>query len=388
MTKRRGFGSIRQRSSGRWQVRYKGPDGQYHTAPMTYPNKRSAEVYLRTIEADVIRQSWRAPALATERLVDYGHRMIAQRPNLREQTRIAYRADFDNHVVPGLGAKRVGTLTVGDVRSWHAELTTALADKAAQVTRKATGSRHDGAATVARAYRILRLVLNDAVLDGLLDKNPCQIKGVGNYKRPERPTLSPAEVEQLAAAVPKRYRVLVLILAWGGLRLGEATELRWRDVDLKAGTLRVDRAVYPVAGSYVVGDPKTDAGRRTVSIPAFLAAEIDKAGPDIRHPDALIVATRSNRCAYGAAQTAITRTLRDLGRTDVRVHDLRHTGHTLAAANGATLADLKQRLGHSTVAASMIYAHAAGDHGRQVAERLDAHRAEVIDLGTRRASGA
>jgi integrase len=352
---------------------------------MTYPTKRDAEAYLRVVEADVIRQTWRAPALTSEALGAYGTRVIDQRP-LRPQSRIAYLADWDNHVVPYLGSKRVGALTPADVRTWHADLTAALAARMAGVNWVSSGGRRDGAATVARAYRILRMVMNQAVLDGLVAANPCQIKGAGTYKKPTRPTLSPAEVEALAAAVPKRYRVLVLLLAWTGLRLGEATELRWRDVDLEACTITVERAVYPVNGEYVVGEPKSDAGRRRVSIPSSLAAEMGAEGPDIRHPDALVVATRSGRCAYGAAQTAITRTLRSLGRTDVRVHDLRHTGHTLAAASGATLADLMERLGHSTVNASMIYAHAAGDHGRALAERLDERRAAVVDIAERRSA--
>jgi integrase len=384
---RRGFGSIRKRPSGRYQVRYKGPDGTYHTAPMTYPTKRDAEAYLRTIEADVIRQSWRAPVLATEPLGDYGRRIIAQRP-LRPQSRAGYLADWENHVEPFIGAKRVGSITPPDVRAWHADLSEALAARMAEVEWVSTGGRRDGSAAVARSYRILRMVLNQAVGDGLLAANPCQISGAGTYKKPKRPTLSPTEVEELAGAVPTRYRALVLVLAWAGLRLGEATELRWRDVDLETLTLNVERAVYPIDGEYVIGEPKSDAGRRRVSIPASLAVELDEHGPDIRDPDALVFTTRSNRCAYSAAQTAITRTLRSLGRTDVRVHDLRHTGHTLAAMSGATLADLMERLGHSTVNASMTYAHSAGDQGRAVAKKLEERRAEVVELNSRRASGS
>lgn len=380
---RRGFGSIRQRPSGRWQARYKGPDGAYHNAPMTYPTKRDAEAYLRVVEADVIRHTWRAPATTTEQLGAYGTRVIEQR-RLRPQSRLAYLADWDNHVVPYLGTKRVGSLTPADIRTWHADLTSALAARMAEVNWVSTGGRRDGSAAAARAYRILRMVMNQAVEDGLQTANPCQIKGAGTYKKPVRPTLTVEEVEQLAGAVPQRYRALVLLLAWTGLRLGEATELRWRDVDLDGCSIRIERAVYPVDGEYVIGDPKSDAGRRTVSVPPSLVAELVRSGPDIRHPDALVVSTRSGRCAYSAAQTAITRTLRSLGRTDVRVHDLRHTGHTLAAASGATLADLMQRLGHSTVNASMTYAHAADDHGRAVAARLEERRAEVTELARKR----
>ncbi len=89
-----------------------------------------------------------------------------------------------------------------------------------------------------------------------------------------------------------------------------------------------------------------------------------------------------DRCATstinGAAQLAITKALRNMGRTDIRIHDLRYTGQVLAAQSGATIADLMARLGHSSVNAAMKYAHAAGDHGRQVADRMDAARATGI----------
>jgi integrase len=71
----------------------------------------------------------------------------------------------------------------------------------------------------------------------------------------------------------------------------------------------------------------------------------------------------------------------------VRVHDLRHSGQLLAATSGATLADLQQRMGHSTVNAAMAYAHASRDNGRSIAERMNAQRATVVDLNTRKKTG-
>ncbi|MHB1163907.1 MAG: hypothetical protein ACYC3K_01550 [Candidatus Nanopelagicales bacterium] len=69
------------------------------------------------------------------------------------------------------------------------------------------------------------------------------------------------------------------------------------------------------------------------------------------------------------------------------MHDLRHSGQLLAATNGATLADLQQRMGHSTVNAAMAYAHASRDNGRSIAERMNAQRASVVDINSRQKSG-
>lgn len=67
----------------------------------------------------------------------------------------------------------------------------------------------------------------------------------------------------------------------------------------------------------------------------------------------------------------LRRALNRIGRPDIRPHDLRHTGMTVAAQAGASLAELKHRLGQSTTQAAEIYMHATADHGRRIAERMD-----------------
>jgi integrase len=95
-------------------------------------------------------------------------------------------------------------------------------------------------------------------------------------------------------------------------------------------------------------------------------------------PNELVFTTRSHKVAYGAAQTAITRTMRRMGIRDFRVHDLRHTGQDFAARNGATVADLKSRLGHSTWNAAMHYAHASSDNDRKIADKMADQRTSVV----------
>jgi len=283
--------------------------------------------------------------------------------------------DWNNHISPRIGDYQLNQVTPEVIRTWYSDLGTDLAIKLASKNNISTATRQDGTSTVARCYRILRAVLNTAVEDELITSSPCRIKNGGTYRNIERPTLTIAEIDQLSKCVSPRYKSLVLALAWTGIRLGEATELRRRDLDLPHGTIRVDRAAYPnPAGGYLVDTPKSRAGHRTIAIPAFLGAEIQEHLSNYvtnASSDSLVFPTSSGHCAYGAAQLAITKALRSMGRTDIRVHDLRHTGQVLAAQSGATLADLMARLGHSSVNAAMKYAHAAGDHGRQVADRMD-----------------
>lgn len=167
----------------------------------------------------------------------------------------------------------------------------------------------------------------------------------------------------------------MLVLAFGGLRFGEATALRRCDVLDRCSRLRVERAVRFFGGTWLVGEPKTDAGRRTVSLPgaiaAALATHMDRFVPD--SPDALVFGTRSGQF-LGSANFGQTfrRAAQAVGLPPVRPHELRHTGATLAAATGASTKELMRRLGHSSPAAALIYQHAADERDGEIARALDA----------------
>jgi len=197
------------------------------------------------------------------------------------------------------------------------------------------------------------------------------------------------EVQALAGKVPSRYRALVLTLAFGGLRFGEATALRRRDVS--AVTVTVTRSVRRVGGAWLVGPPKTEAGVRTVALPAFvaaaLAAHLDE---HVRvEPTALVFGTSSgNFLAVSNFNSTFRRAVDAYGLDPVRVHELRHTGSTLAAATGASTKDLMHRLGHSSPAAALIYQHASTGRDSEIARALDALVTDpnVVALRPRRKS--
>ena len=189
--------------------------------------------------------------------------------------------------------------------------------------------------------------------------------------------IRPASVQELAAiveAIPEHYRALVLLGAWCALRAGELLELRRRDVDLEYGTVRVERAVSWVRGKPVIGTPKSAAGTRTVAIPPHVVPAVAHhleaftgASPEgLLFPGADGVSNLQPSTFYTPWHLARTAA----GRPDLRLHDLRHTGATMAAMAGATLAELQQRLGHSSVNAALRYQHAAQGRDRQIAEAL------------------
>ena len=177
--------------------------------------------------------------------------------------------------------------------------------------------------------------------------------------------------------MPHRLRLAVLIAVWCGLRQGEIVELRRADIDVTKGVIKVRRAVARVPGEPpIVGGPKSGAGVRDVSIPPHLMPEVE------RHLEKHVPPAKDSLLFIGrdSGEQLASSTLyrhfypaRDAaGRPDLRWHDLRHTGAVLAAAAGATLAELMNRLGHSTVGAAMRYQHAAQDRDAEIARRLSA----------------
>lgn len=363
-----GTGSTRLLQSGRWQARFRGPDGVLRPAPQTFDTKLDAAAWLRAQAADVARGLWAPePAKAKAGTVgSYARTWLSSR-DLKPRTRAEYAALLDATILPALSSAPLDKVSPTTVRNWYATL-----DPSTPTRR-------------AHAYSLLRAIFTAAVADDLVPANPCRIRGAGSARPRHRPQVaSLPELEVIVAAMPARYRAMVLLAAWCGLRFGELAELRRGDVDLAGGVLRVQRGVTRTTGRVHVGDPKSEAGRRTVTVPPHLlpvlADHLDRHVPPT--PGALLFPARHGGHMAPASLYRVWYPARAAaGRDDLRFHDLRHTGATLAAATGATLADLMGRLGHSTSSAAMRYQHAAADRDRAIAEALSGFAtAKVVPL--------
>lgn len=360
-----GSGATRQLPSGRWQARFSGPDGLMRPAPVTFDTKLDAAAWLRDQAREVERGTWtpdeqRAAPTTTVRV--YAETWLASR-DLKPRTRLLYRGLLDALILPDLGDARLDKVSPTTVRNWYATL-----DEGTPTRR-------------AHAYSLLRSIFSTAVSDDLVTANPCRIRGAGTSRKAhETKVASLGELEVIVQAMPERYRAMVLLAAWCGLRYGELAELRRQDVDLDARTVRVERAVTSRAGQVFVGDPKSQAGRRTVSLPPHLTPVLEQHLTGVeRHAEALLFpAQHGGHLAPTTLHPHWATARKAAGRPDLHFHDLRHTGATLAAATGATLADLMQRLGHSTSAAAMRYQHAAADRDRAIAEALSGFAAANV----------
>jgi integrase len=166
---------------------------------------------------------------------------------------------------------------------------------------------------------------------------------------------------------------MILLASWCGLRFGELTELRRKDVDVEDGVIRIRRGVVRTEGGFKTGTPKSVAGSRDVTIPPHLLPAIKDHLVDHVEPGDESLLFPAEGGGHLAPSTLYRRfyTARDAaGRGDLRFHDLRHSGAVLAAATGATLAELMARLGHSTPAAALRYQHAAQGADRRIAEAM------------------
>jgi integrase len=167
------------------------------------------------------------------------------------------------HLVPTFGEMNIGDIRQEDVRIW----------RAVQLRSGPQQERPFGPVTVAKAYRLLRAILNTAVRDKRIRENPCQIKGADKESSPELPVLSVPEVYRLADAIEPRYRALVLLATFDNLRWGELAGLRRRNLDLDNRQVRVTETVYEF-GQLVKGTPKSRASIRTVVLPELIVPEL------------------------------------------------------------------------------------------------------------------
>ncbi len=364
------FGSVRKLPSGRYQARYTH-DGADLKAPRTFGTKQLADQWLRLRQAELDSGARILARPATGRtitLAAYAAGWVDGR-QLKPRTHVLYRQQLERYLLPTFGSLPLAAITVEAVREWFDEF--------------AAGPTVRG-----HAYSLLKAVLGSAMLEDppLIDRNPCRVRGGSATTRRHRiRPATPAEIATIVENMPDRLRAAVLIAAWGGLRFGEITELRRGDID--GQVVHVARAVVRLPGDdpdtilgrrkprFVVGTPKSEAGIRSVTLPAAIMPAIDDhlaAMNDTRSTALLFPADSGEHLAVSTLNRYWYPARAAAGRPDLRWHDLRHTQAVYAAQAGATLAELMARLGHSTPTAALRYQHAADGRDQIIAAALSA----------------
>ncbi|MHB8220960.1 MAG: site-specific integrase [Acidimicrobiales bacterium] len=345
-------GSVRRRGA-RFQARYQDPAGRQHSA--TFGSERQAERWVADQLAPVTLGGPKpsgAPSLA-----EWSTTWLAEVAHLRPSTFARASSAVRAQLVPAFGTLPIDAITAADVRRWVARLV------------------NDGLApaTVTRSLRVLGSCLQVAADDGLIPTNPARGIRPPQAPRHEQRYLTPAQVARLADTIDQRYRGLIHLAAYGGLRIGELAGLRVGRVDLSAGTVQVVEQVVEVAGTQHFGPPKTAAGRRTVPVPRFV---LDELVPlcEGKAPDELVFTAPGGgtlrRTIWAARffRPAVERA--DL--IPLRIHDLRHTAVGLWIAAGANTLEITRRAGHSSSAFVLDrYGHLLDPARSETTDRLE-----------------
>ncbi len=331
----------------------------------TFPTFAAAKAWRTDANRDVRRGTMRAATPTTLRAAWTAWLAGARDGNIRTRsgdrykpsTIAGYEQTMRARVLNDLGGARLDKLERLDWQDFADRMLAAGADPS----------------TIRNALMPLRAIYRRALERGELSVNPTSGLRLPAVRGRRDRIASPAEAAQLLAALPEGDRPLWACAMYAGLRRGELLALRFEDVDLRGGVLRVERAYDPKASVYV--EPKSRAGRRTVPLPSilreYLAAQRLRAG----RPHGLVFGRDAETpFDYHPTMRRAQRAWRDAGLEPIGLHEARHTFASLMIAAGANVKALASYMGHSSVTITLDrYGHLLPGNEDEAAERLDAY---------------
>ncbi len=361
----------------RWVARYFDPDGRRRAR--TFDRKVDAQRFQAQIETAKITGSYVDPARGKVTAGVWADKWLATQGHLKPSTYARYAGIVTKHVKPRWGNVPLAKISHADVAEWVSVLRLSPA-------------------SIAYVHRVLSLILELAVRDGRITKNPADGVRVPRVRPAGRRFLSREQVWALADAAAEyplpevggQYRVLVLLLAFCGLRWGEAAGLKVGRLDLLRRRVTVAETLSEVGGRLVWGTPKNHQVR-SVPIPGFLADQLAElvAG---NAADELVFTTWRGRPLRNLnfRRDVFDRAAEDAGLAGLTPHELRHTAASLAVSAGANVKAVQRMLGHASAAMTLdVYSGLFDDDLDGVAQRLDQEchpiatrepRGEVVEL--------
>ena len=324
----------------RWRVRWRDPAGKNRSR--TFENRQDALRFLTEVR--------RATALSLPvepEALERNHTLESfaadwwarKRPTLRARTAVVYETALSLHLPRAMLLADLRSIKPRQVEELLATLPTPTARK---------------------VRTVLFQVYNDAIRFELCDRNPVlNARVLNGAEAPLRPEAlpSPEEVEKIALQVPERYRALVLVAAFAGLRLGEASGLRPSDIDVHGHTIRVERQWNQVARAMTA--PKTRSGNRTTvfaeRITEALAFHLERYGTD-----ALVFTNGAGSPIHPTNfRTRVWQPATEaLGLGGLHFHSLRHIYASLLIGGGVNLALVARLMGHSNPQVTLtVYSH-------------------------------
>jgi integrase len=346
-------------------VRYRDPTGQERAR--SFLKKADADRFAATVEADILRGEWVDPRLSKTTVVEWSERWLRTKAGLKPKTLAGYESHLRAHVLPAFASQELRHLDRMAVEEWVADLQTSGL----------------GPSAVRQARQVLNSMIKLAVEAGYLLVNPVTGVKVARTPEPETLFLSAEEVERLATSIREPYATFVHLLAYGGLRWGEAVAVRRKRCDLLRSRVEVAESLSEAHGRLHFGPTKTYR-RRMVIIPGFLrelmaehlARNVDE------DPDALVFTSPEGQSLRNSnfRRQVWYKAVADAGLPDgLRIHDLRHTCASLLIAQGAHPKAIQVHLGHSSISVTMDrYGHLFPSDMEALAVALDAARSRAL----------
>jgi integrase len=349
--------SITRDRSGAWRARYRDPEGKQRSR--NFSRRRDAELFLTSTEHAKASGSYVDPVLGKITFDTWAKEWRAGIVDLRPSTLARDDGYLKRYLQPTFGEKRLAEIDHAMVRAWVAGLT----------------ARGLAPSTVVLAGLLMRKIMATAVAAGRIPASPCNGIRLPRIEREEARFLAPTEIGALTDTINERYRGLVMLGAFGGLRIGEMLGLRAKHLDLLHGRVNVTEILVEVSGQLNFGTPKTRAGRRAVPLPRVAIDALDDhlrrypaAQGDLvfSAPEGGPVRLASWRRRFWKPAVEVS------GLSPLRPHDLRHTAVALWIAAGATPREIATRAGHTSVVTVLDrYGHLFPDSEQKVNAALD-----------------
>ena len=309
----------------RWYARFRTPDGTQQTK--TFARKVDADRFLVDVESSKQRGAFVDARRASLTVDQWADDWLAAQADLAPTTRNRYQGIISKHVRPRWGRVRLADVTHAEVQRWLTRLDLAPA-------------------SVRKVHRVLSMVLAYAVKDGRLAVNPAAGVSLPRVREAEKRFLSHPQVHELADACGDDYRLMVLFLAYTGLRWGEMAALTVGRVDFLRRRALVAESVTPVEGVMTFG-PTKGHERREVPIPRFLIDDLARHVEGKSADDLVFAGQRGAVMRSGTFRRgALIEAARAIGIPGFHPHELRHTAASLAIASGADVKVVQQMLGH------------------------------------------
>lgn len=351
--------TIERRNQGgsvRYRVRWWANEQQ---RSKTFTVFEEARRFKAVLEGDTANGSWIDPKAGQKTVKQFADEWFPTVHGLRETSKAQLRGSVFYNVVPEFGGLPLSGVTHAHVQLWVTQ----------QVERLS-------ASTVRKNVFALRRMMQAAVRQGLIKSNPADEISLPSARCAEQRFLTKEEITRLSENIKPRYRAMVLVAAFGGLRFGELCALRRKDVDPMRSTVRVTQTLMDVNNRVSFGPPKTKASVRTVTIPRSIMTELVRHMDEytVRESDGLVFTFKNGnpiRRAWFRTRTWLPAlTAADL--EGVRFHDLRHTFVSLWVSLGRNAKEVSKVAGHSSVAFTLDrYGHLYDTDDDGLSDRLD-----------------